>query len=421
MLSLFFQNIIIAFEELRNNKLRTFLSLLGVTIGVFCVISILTVFDSLQRNIQNNMQSLGSNVLYIGKFPWIPEGEGEYPWWKYKARPMCNGNEMKVINEQVHLAAYAAICYSDESVNLKFEQNEVKGVNVFAVTYEFNKLQPIDIEDGRYFSLSEMQGTQSNSIVIGYNVAEELFGPSISPIGKYLDLFQKKFQIIGVMKKQGKTMTGFNFDDGVIASYQYIASFRNIDNPNNSGFVDPMLMVKSREGANLEEMKYEIRSVLRANRKLRPNEADNFSFNQLDAIQNSLDAIFAIFKIGAWLIGGFSLLVGCFGIANIMFVSVKERTAQIGIKKALGARPKLILVEFLMESIVLCLMGGFIGILLVVVLSAVLSGKFDFPVTMSVFNFSLGMGISVIVGILAGYIPALRASKLDPVVAIRST
>ena len=421
MLTLFFQNIVMAFEELRNNKLRTFLSLLGVTIGVFCVISILTVFDSLQRNIQSNMQTLGSNVLYIGKFPWIPEEEGEYQWWKYKARPMFTDKEMNLINGQVQLAAYAAICYSDETVNLKYDQNETKGTNVFAVTYEFNKLQPIDITDGRYFSLSEMQGTQSNAVVIGANVAEGLFGESISPIGKYLNLFSRKFQVIGVMKKQGKTMTGFNFDDGIIVSYHFLASIKNIDNQFNNGFTDPMLMVKAREGKSLEEMKYEIRSVLRANRRLRPNEPDNFSFNQLDAIQNSLDAIFVIFKTGAWLIGGFSLLVGCFGIANIMFVSVKERTSQIGVKKALGARPKLILVEFLTESIILCLLGGFIGIVLVLILSYILSGKFDFPVTMSFFNFILGMGISAIVGVLAGFIPARKASRLDPVVAIRSS
>jgi putative ABC transport system permease protein len=420
MISVYIQNIIMAFQELRANKLRTFLSLLGVTIGVFCIVSILTVFDSLQQNIKNNMQSLGSNVLYIGKFPWIPEDEGEYQWWKYKARPICNYAELKKIQENVHSAAYATLCYSDESQNLQFENNAVSGVNVFAVTYDFNKLQPIDINEGRYFSLSEMNSGKSNTVVIGSNVADELFGTTISPIGKFLTIFGKKFQIIGVMKKQGKTMTGFDFDNGMILSYLYVSSIRNIDNNAGNGFIDPMIMVKSRPGIDLKEMKYEIKSVLRSTRLLKPKDKDNFSFNQLDAIQNSIDSIFAMFNVGGFIIAFFSLLVGSFGIANIMFVSVKERTSQIGLKKALGAKPNTILAEFLIESIILCLLGGLVGILFVFVLSKVVSNTIDFPLFMSFFNFMIGVGVSVLVGIIAGIIPAVRASKLNPVEAIRS-
>ncbi|MCF8292577.1 MAG: ABC transporter permease [Chitinophagaceae bacterium] len=420
MFHVFIQNCKMALEELRTNKLRTFLSLLGVTIGVFCIISVLTVFDSLQNNIQTSMQSLGSNVLYIGKFPWIPEESGEYPMWKYKARPVCNYAEMMAIHKYVNSASYTAISYSDESENIKFGSNEFKGVGIFAVTYDFNKLQSIDINDGRYFSLSEMQGTQSNGIVIGATVAEQLFGNSISPIGKYIDIFSRSFQIIGVMKKQGKTMTGFNFDGGAIISYNYLSSFRKIDNNIGSGFTDPIIMVKARKGFALDEMKYEIKSVLRANRKLRPSEADTFSFNQLDSIQKSISAIFINFNIFGWIIGFFSLIVGSFGIANIMFVSVKERTRFIGVKKAIGARKFTILSEFLIESVILCMMGGLIGILFVMILSKILSGPLGFPVELSMNNFLLGLGISVMVGIIAGYIPAKRAANLDPVVAIRS-
>ncbi|MBL7764669.1 MAG: ABC transporter permease [Chitinophagaceae bacterium] len=414
------QHIIMTLEELRANKLRTFLSLLGVSIGVFCIISVLTVFDSLQKNIQSNMQSLGSNVLYIGKFPWIPEDEGEYQWWKYKARPVCNLRELKAIEKEVNSAAFATLCYSDESQNIKFQSQEVKSVSVFAVTHNFNKLQPFDIEEGRYFSTNEMKEGIHQGMVIGHTVAEELFGTNISPVGKYVEAFNRKFQVIGVMKKMGKTMTGFNFDDGVIISYLYLSSFRKIDNQTGSGFTDPMLMVKAHKGVKLIEMKYEIKSVLRALRKLRPNEADNFSFNQLDAIQNSINSIFANFNIFGGLIGLFSLVVGSFGIANIMFVSVKERTRQIGVKKSLGAKSSAILSEFLLESIILCLLGGLIGILFVLLLSRILSGPMGFPISLSGFNFFLGIGISILVGILAGYIPAKRASKLDPVVAIRS-
>jgi putative ABC transport system permease protein len=420
MLRVFFQNIVMALDELRMNKLRTFLSLLGVTIGVFCIISVLTVFDSLQVNIQNNMQTLGSNVSYIGKFAWIPEDAGEYPMWKYKARPVCNYNELQAIRKQVNSASYAAISYSDESANIRFQGNDAKGVGVFAVSYDFNKLQPIEMNEGRYFSLSEMQGSQSNGVILGETVATELFGNNISPIDKSIDLMGRSFRIIGVMKKQGKTLTGFNFDGSVIICYNFLASFRNIDNSIGNGFTDPNLMVKARNGYSLDEMKYEIRSVLRASRKLRPNEADNFSFNQVDTLQKSISSIFANFNIFGWIIGFFSLIVGSFGIANIMFVSVKERTRFIGVKKAIGARKYIILSEFLIESIVLCLLGGLTGILLVIILSAILSGPLGFPVFLSLHNFLLGVSISVIVGLLAGYLPAKRAANLDPVVAIRS-
>lgn len=419
MLQIFFQNCKMAIEELRMNKLRTFLSLLGVTIGVFCIISVLTVFDSLQSNIQNSMQTLGSNVLYIGKFPWIPEESGEYPMWKYKARPVCNAHELDAIQKQVSKASYAAISYSDNAANFHYGGNETKGVGIFAVTYEFNKLQPIEINEGRYFSLNEMNGKQSNGMVLGSTVADELFGNNISPIGKHLELYGKPFQIIGVMKKQGKTITGFNFDGSVIISYNFLSTLKNIEQTGN-GFTDPMMMVKARRNASLEEMKYEIKSVLRAQRKLRPGEADNFSFNQLDSIQNSINDIFANFNIFGWIIGFFSLVVGSFGIANIMFVSVKERTKFIGLKKAIGARKFSILSEFLIESILLCVFGGLIGILFVMILSKLLSGPLGFPVSLSLNNFILGISISVIVGIIAGYIPAKRAANMDPVVAIRS-
>lgn len=420
MFYVFLQNCKMALAELRTNKLRTFLSLLGVTIGVFCIISVLTVFDSLQSNIQTSMQSLGSNVLYVTKFPWIPEESGEYPMWKYKARPVNTYDEMQAINKQAQSAAFAALCYSDESQTIHYRSNEIEGVNLFAVTYEFNKLQALDIQEGRYFSVAEMQGTQCNGILIGATVADELFGTSISPIGKMLEVLDRPYEIIGVLKKQGRTMTGFNFDAGAILSYKYLSSYRKIDNNIGNGFTDPMLMVRARKGFALEEMKYEIKSVLRARRKIKPREADNFSFNQLDSIQNSINDIFSNFNLFGWIIGFFSLVVGSFGIANIMFVSVKERTTFIGVKKAIGARKNTILSEFLIESVILCLFGGLIGIGLVMLLSKLLSGPMGFPVSLSMGNFMLGIFISITVGILAGYIPAKRAANLNPVVAIRS-
>jgi putative ABC transport system permease protein len=420
MLEQFAQHISMAVKELSTNKLRTFLSLLGITIGVFCIISVLTVFDSLEKNIQTSMQSLGNNILYIGKYPWIPEEEGEYPMWKYKARPVCNKAELKAIEKQVSSAAYATLCYNSQASSITFQQHEVSGAGVFAVTYDFNKLQPIDIEIGRYFSLAEMNGTQSNGVILGADIADQLFGKNINPLNKSIHLLDRKYTVIGVTKKQGKTITGFNFDGGVVISYNYLNSYKNIDKQIGNGFQDPLLMVKAKDGVKLTEMKYEIKSVMRALRKLRPKDKDNFSFNQLSTIQNSINSIFSNFTLFGWIIGLFSLLVGSFGIANIMFVSVKERTNIIGIKKAIGAKPNSILSEFLIESTLLCILGGLVGILLVYILSKILSGPIGFPVILSLSNFMLGVSISVVVGIVAGYIPAKRAAFLDPVIAIRS-
>lgn len=419
MVELFLQHIKMALKELATNKLRTFLSLLGITIGVFCVISVLTVFDSLQKNIKSSMQSLGSNIIYVSKFPWIPEEEGDYPMWKYQARPSCSKTELNAIKKYVSSAAYTALSYTENAQKIKYQRNEISGMTIFATTYDFNKLQPIDIAEGRYFSVSEMQSSQSNSILIGNEVSIQLFGSGLSPIGKSIQLLDRNYTIIGVIKKQGRTFTGFDFDNGAIICYNYLASYKNIDEK-DKGFSDPMLMVRSKNGYSVQDMKYEIKSILRASRKIKPSEKDNFSFNQLSTIQGSIDAIFVNFNIFGWIIGFFSLLVGSFGIANIMFVSVKERTSMIGVKKALGAKSSTILAEFLIESIILCLLGGLIGILLVFILSLLLSGPIGFPVILSGSNFAIGISISIVVGIVAGYIPAQRAAGLNPVEAIRS-
>ncbi|MGI9192619.1 MAG: ABC transporter permease [Chitinophagaceae bacterium] len=419
MFNAFWQHISMAWSELNANRLRTFLSLLGVSIGVFCVISVLTIFDSLQQNIQNNMQSLGSRLVYVGKFAWIPEGEGEYPMWKYKSRPPCRKPELKAVQEQVFGAEAAALCYTTSAPTVQFRQQRLENTNIFAVTHAFNQLQPIDVQDGRYFSLSEMSGPLCARVIVGHTVASELFGAGIDPLGKEITLLNQRMVIIGVLKKQGKTMSGFDFDQSIIMSYNMLNSIKNIEHSTDD-FTDPMLMVMARNGYAISELKYEIKAALRAQRKLRPGEDDNFSLNELSSIQQAIASIFVNFNIFGWIIGLFSLLVGSFGIANIMFVSVKERTPYIGIKKALGAPASTILIEFLIESMLLCLLGGAIGMILVYVLTLVLSGPVGFPVFISFKNFFTGVFISLLVGVLSGFWPARKAASLNPVVAIRS-
>lgn len=410
--------IISGIQELLSNPLRTFLSILGVSIGVFCIVSVSTVFDSMETNIQENMATLGNDVLYVGKFAWMPEEGKEYAWWEYKARPVVTRKELKAIQEEAKFVSYSALTYS-YNAPVKFLDNKIEGATTYAVTYDFNKLQPIDLKQGRYFSLSEMESGLSNGVVIGTDLAEELFG-SINPIDKEISLSGRPFYVLGVIKKTGQMTTGFQFDNGAIIAYNYFSNFDRIKDNTNGGFADPMLMIKSRSDNKFEEMKYEIEGILRRSRGLGPRDDNNFSFNQLEGIQDKVTEIFSSIKIIGWIIGGFSLIVGIFSVANIMFVSVKERTNIIGIKKAIGATNRAVLSEFLIEAILLCLIGGFLGMLLTFILSKILTHSFEFPIYLNIANILYGILLSIVVGVLAGLIPARKASRLDPVEAIRS-
>jgi len=404
-----------AFQELKANKLRTFLSLLGITIGIFCIIAVLTVLDSMKNNITKEMSTLGSDVLYIGRWPWMDDG-GEYKWWEYWRRPSVTPNEMRAVENQVPEASFATLCLPVNELSVKNDDREASSITGYAVMLNFDKIQNIEIASGRYLSASELDGG-TNSVVLGSEVYKILFPGNINALGNSISLLGRKFNVIGVMKKVGQNMAGFDFDNCVIFPYNAAAA----------GLVDvrslnyePFIVVKAAQGKRLEDIKYEVEGVLRRERKVRPGAPDNFAMNQLSQISERLDIFFNTINIIGFVIGGFSLLVGAFGIANIMFVTVKERTKVIGLKKAIGARGSSILSEFLVEAITLCLIGGLVGIIVVLLLSLGLTYGAHFTVTLSLKNFSFGIGISALVGLLAGFIPAYTASRLDPVVAIRS-
>lgn len=401
-----------ALHELRANKLRTFLSLLGVTIGIFCIISVLTVIDSLKNNISNELSSLGSDVIYVGRWPWMDEG-GEYKWWEFWRRQSMGPKELRAIENDVKDAQY--VCLSlRKGVKLKYNDQELDGTTAYAVTNYFDKLQSVEVAKGRYLSQTELDGGAPVA-VLGYSTSVDLFG-SVDPLGKKVNVWGKQFTVIGVMKKVGRDAAGNDFDDAMLLSYYAASAVIDTRSLN----VDPNLLVKVAPGKDAKEVKYEVEGALRRVRKVKPGQKNDFAMNQLSQISARLDMIFdSINMIGA-VIGAFALLVGAFGIANIMFVTVKERTKQIGLKKAIGARSTSILTEFLIEAVTLCLSGGLVGIVLVLLLSVIITHAADFPITLSLKNFSLGIAISAAVGILAGYIPARAASRLDPVVAIRS-
>ncbi len=406
-------SIVQAFQELRANKLRSFLSLLGITIGIFCIIAVLTVLDSMKNNIQKDMATLGSDVLYIGRWPWMDEG-GEYKWWEYWRRPGMTPTEAKAIETQVPDVAFATICLGT-TLTVKHNDMEASSITGYAVLRDFDRIQNIEISKGRYLNASELDGG-SNVVVLGDEVYQTLFPGNINPLDKTVNFHGRKFLVAGVMKKTGQNMAGFDFDNAVIYPYYAAASLLDIRSLN----YDPMLAVKAANGKNPDEVKYEVEGVLRRMRKVRPGQANDFAINQLSQVSQRLEMLFGTIDIIGWVIGGFSLIVGAFGIANIMFVTVKERTKVIGLKKALGARRASIMWEFLLEAVVLCLVGGAVGIIIVLLLSFVVTYAMDYQVVLSVTNFFIGIFVSIIVGVLAGLIPARSASRLDPVVAIRA-
>lgn len=400
-----------ALEELRTNKLRTFLSLFGVTIGIFCIIGVLAVVQSLKKNIKDGLKDLGTNTVYIQKWPW--GGGGDYPWWKYVKRPEPKFEEMRPIKARSQYADAVAFLLFNNS-NIEYKDNLLTNVSWYGATEEFNRIQEVKIGEGRYISSSEF-ANGSPVIVMGYENAVKLFGDPQKAVGKQVSISGRTGTIVGVMKKAGQNMVGaWDFDNIIIVPFNFC---RQVVDERNAG---RFLLVKGREGVAVADLKDELKGIMRSVRKLRPTEDDNFALNDVTASSQSLDALFTNLNIGGLVIGGFSLIVGLFGIANIMFVTVKERTSQIGLKKAVGAKRSYIMTEFLLESSFLCIVGGLIGLLLVFLITLLLSAALPFPVSVSMGIVALAMGISIGVGLLAGIIPAWNAARLDPVVAIRS-
>jgi len=407
-------SIVQALQELKSNKLRTFLSLLGIAIGIFCIISVLTVLDSLKNNIQKDMNTLGSNVLYIGRWPWMNE-EGEYKWWEYWRRRGMTPVEVRAIEANVPDVEAVTLCLGTNRLTLKYEDLELGSIAGYAVLKYFDKVQNIDVELGRYMSASELDGGNS-VVVLGNTVAHNLFPDKRDPLGRHVTFLGKKFTVVGVMKKAGQNMAGFDYDNSVVFPYYAAASVVDVHSYN----LDPMLAVLAAKGSNTDEVKYEVEGVLRRVRKVRPGQPNDFAINQLSQVSERLNVLFGTIDMVGWFIGGLSLLVGAFGIANIMFVTVRERTRIIGLKKAIGAKNSSVLLEFLLEAIVLSLIGGIAGIALVLLMSVLLTQLFEFEVILSLSNFFVGVFVSIFVGIIAGIVPALSASRMDPVVAIRS-
>ncbi|PSR13260.1 MAG: ABC transporter permease [Bacteroidetes bacterium] len=400
-----------ALQQLTGNKLRSFLSLLGISIGIFCIIGVLSAVDSLEYNIRGSMEKLGNDVVYIQKWPW---GNNSDNWWDLLKRPSPKYNEYEIIRDKARSAKMSTFFMGAGNRTLKWKSNSVERVFLCGVTTEFPAVFGMNFSRGRFFSASE-SFYSSNKVVLGYKVAQELFG-EVEPVGKAIKLQGGTYEVIGVLEGSGDALINpLDFDEAIMVTYNKLRSLTNVNARQDNTFI----AVKAKPDIDLEQMKGELRALVRAQRRLKPRQDDSFSFNELTIVSQQFDQFFGVLHLLGGVIGFFSILVGGVSVANIMFVSVKERTGQIGVKKALGAKRHVILLEFLIEAIILCLLGGIIGLGLVFLITQVLTAALDFPIFISFTNVLLGAGMSVIIGVIAGFVPALQASKLDPVEAMR--
>jgi len=405
------ESMIMSYNSLILNKLRTFLSLMGITIGIFAIISVFTVIDSLKREIRTSIESLGNNVIYIQKWPW--EFGSDYPWWKYLKRPIPQIKDLEELQKRSTKTEALAFNVSTERT-VQYKNNSLESVVIIASSFDFDKIYSFEIEKGRYFSSFESKSGAAKAI-IGYELAKSLYGNE-DPIEKEVKVSGSKIKVIGVFKKEGKSNFKRSFDNTVLIPINYARNILNVRNES----MDPLIMAKPKPGISVNEYSDELKGIMRTIRKLKPKEEDNFALNRASMISKGIESIFLSVDLAGIIIGGFAILVGGFGIANIMFVSVKERTKIIGIQKSLGAKKYFILLEFLYESVFLSLLGGTIGLLLIYSGTLLTRMYADLNFSMSFENVAYGIGISVIIGIVSGFAPAYSASRLNPVEAMNS-
>lgn len=400
-----------AMNALRNNKLRTLLSLLGVTIGIFSIIAVLAAVDSLDRKIKKDLSSLDKNTMYVLKQSF---GPSEIPRWKVEQFPNVTYDEYQYLKSSLNNVDEVGYQIFVGPESAKYDDKTVSAINIVPVSHEFDEIQAQEFEKGRFYNESEDNSGKAVA-VIGHDIANGLFGDS-DPIDKQFRLYGLRFTVIGVLPKQGSGMFGNSNDTSIIIPVNFI---RNRFGDNNDSMM-PVIIIKPTKGADMDELKAELAQKLRSYRGMKVGEMDNFFVNVLSGFTEMLDAFIGILNTGGWMIAGFSLLVGGFGIANIMFVSVKERTNLIGIQKSLGAKNKFILFQFLFEAVILSIIGGLVGILMVWGLTTLLTKMLEFEFVLGFSNIMLGAGLSAGIGLISGIIPAISASKLDPVEAIRT-
>lgn len=409
---LFGEGMNLAIGALINNRLRTLLSLLGITIGIFLIISVFTLVDSLELSIRKSFENLGDNSVFIEKMPWGPEKDGEYAWWEYMQRPDVTYREAQQLSERMHSAS-AVTFLASGTRTVTTPRNSADNSVIVAVTKGFEIFIPVEIHKGRRFSDSELKSNK-RICILGSDVASRLF-PAGEALNQDVKIAGYRARVVGVLDKKGQSPIGSNSDEWVIVPVGFGSQILDFNRSHTQ------IGLKPKEYVSVDALQNEVVMNMRSIRRLRPGENRNFAVNRSSMLSNGIDEVFGVMKIAGLLIGGFSILVGGFSIANIMFVSVRERTPQIGIQKALGAKKNFILFQFLFESVALCVFGGLIGLFLIWLGTLLATSLTGFEMVLTWQNILTGIGFSAGIGLLAGSLPAYIAAGLEPVEAMRTT
>jgi len=408
---LFKEGLLFALNSIMVNKFRTFLSLFGITIGIFSIIAVFTVLNWMEKSVRDVIASMGDNTVYVQKWPWT-FNDANLAWWDIIKWPPISVDDFEAIQKKSVKSETSCFIVSHNE-NLKYRKNTATDATVVATTLELKDVRPFEIDNGRYFSQFEM-ASGKNVAIIGSETAKNLFA-NANPVGKEISVAGFKTLVIGVMKKEGKGgITDSGFDELTLIPLNFGKAFINFRNR----FVDSQIMIKAKQGVNVNELSDETTMILRAARRLQPEAISNFSVNQASLLTKGFDNVFRGINIGGLLISVLAIIVGGFGIANIMFVSVRERTNQIGIQKALGAKRSFIMLQFLTEAVLLSVIGGLLGLILIFTGTLFINYLYDLHMYLTAANIIKAIVISGVIGVVAGYAPAYSAAKMDPVEAI---
>jgi putative ABC transport system permease protein len=401
----------IAFAQIRANKLRSVLTGLGVIIGIVAVTLMGTAINGIDVSFQNSLAMLGDDIVYVEKWPWA----GVEDWWNYQNRPALRIEHAEPLNRIIESTPNSelvvAVPVITRNTSVKFGANRLQGIQTIGTTADFTETSTFDFAEGRLFN--DTENTSGRLVcVIGADVADTLF-QGISPLDQTVEIGEQPFTVIGVLAKQGSFLGLISFDNQVIIP---INAFRRYFGQRGG----VQLRVKIADKTRMAEARDELTGAMRRVRAQLPGERDNFSINEQQLFKQQLDPIKRVIALAGLFITGLSLFVGAIGIMNITFVSVKERTKEIGTRKALGARRRTILLQFLIEAVSICLVGGLVGLAITFgICQGIRLALPTFPIVFSVGLVLVSMVVSVLTGIVSGFAPALGASRLDPVVALR--
>lgn len=409
VLRMVWESVQFAISSLKGDKFRTLLSLLGVTIGIFTIVLVLAVVGGLKGNIREGLSSLGGGTITVQREPWEVDSDQGWDWWELAQRPPVVVEEYQFVKR--HLEGVEGVTFfTTFSADIAYKRNSFSDGNVVPVASDFDKIFTIGIAGGRWFLPTEAD-SRGRICFLGADIADDLF-EGVDPIGKKVRIGGYDGYVTGVAKREGESIaTIFDIDNSIFVPLGF---GEIIGGAGGGGAIAIAPEDEFGQGVVMDE----VRSLMRMHRGLRPEDGDNFAINRMSYLSGAVDEVFRTINLVGWIIGGFALLIGAFGIANILFVSVRERMPQIGIQKALGAKNYLILIQFLTESAVLSLVGGGLGILIVVIISLFLGGNSPVPFELTAVIVIEGVSIALVVGVLSGLVPAYSAAKMDPVKAI---